>query len=163
MDWINYLKKLGFSESELKNMSFKYSENGIPIVNIENGVDMLKKADDTITDAFKKAKLKSEERPTYDVEEKTSNFKPISEEFREENTSKSYSGITMLTPNDFLLNNYVGKTMLGTTTSLQFECLDKNNFTLPGITDKQLAEVLLLRNKTNPDIKETLLDLLDLL
>ncbi len=157
------MKKLGFSESDLKNMSFKYSENGIPVINIENGVDMLKKADDTITDAFRNAKLKSEERPAYDVEEKTSNFKPISEEFKEENTFKSYSGITMLTPNDFLLNNYAGKTMLGTTTPLNFECLDKNNCILPGITDKQLAEVLLLRNKTNPDIKETLLDLLDLL
>lgn len=163
MDWINYLKKLGFSESELKNISFKYSENGLTIVDIENGVDKLKEIDNSIKEAFKAHKLKSEERPTYDVEEKSSDFKPISEEFREETTSKSYSGITMLTPNDFLLNNYARKTMLGTTTPLHFECLDKDNFTLPGITDKQLTEVLLLRNKNNPDIKETILDLLDLL
>lgn len=163
MNWIDYLKKLGFTENELKGMSFKYTENGVPVIDIENGVDKLEEVDNSIKEAFKASKLKSEERPAYDVEEKSSDFKPISEEFKEETTSKSYSGITMLTPNSFLLNNYAGKTMLGTTTTLNFECLDKNNFTLPGITDKQLAEVLLLRNKNNPDIKETVLDLLDLL
>ncbi len=181
MDWINYLKSLGFTKNELENITFKYTENGVPIIDIEKGVDKLKEVEtkDNVSEAPepKTEMPKSEVRPDYTFLKKPSGFEPISKEFEEPvckcktptttydepATKKSSSGITMISPNDFILNNYADEEMLGSKTSLTFTHFTPfDHLVVPGITDKQLVKVLLLRNKNNPDIKETLLDLLDL-
>lgn len=175
MNWIDYLKALGFDSNQLENLIFKYTENGVPVIDVENGVDKLYKKESL----KKEEKPKSDEKVRYNVMNNCEGFEPISKELSdypdydvivkdpETNTprvdkSTKYSGITMHSGNNFDLNQYVGNKMIGSTTNLVFESYDAQGLPIAGITDKQLVEVLLLRNRKNPDLKETLLDLLDL-
>ena len=53
MDIISMFKQCGFSDDEIKGVSFKYVRDGKVIFNVENGVDVTKCTNEKITDIVK--------------------------------------------------------------------------------------------------------------
>ena len=151
---------LGVNNDDLKkilgNGSIKFSHNGKPIIDIENGVDKLAAKDESKKVCEKIYKKESNVSSTVNTPCTCDSQSCTYPEAKVTYDTWLNKDLFMATPNNFIIINKVNGYPLATSqTEITFSHVTENGW-VPGITNNQLLAILCERFKKDPKKVEVL-------